>query len=149
MDIHLNKLLKRAKAIGYDVVVHDSAKKWFVDEVFTSKFGVRALKRLIQEQVENPLSLLIMQDRIHPGQDVFLNVDDTGRKLRVYAKAGNKEVVPEIAKNPEHEMIKEAAAKAEAEQNEDPVPDIKPPQEAEEESIEAVNKTENDTEPHE
>lgn len=148
VDIHLNKLLKRAKAIGYDVVVHDSAKKWFVDEVFTSRFGVRALKRLIQEQVENPLSLLIMQDRIHPGQEVFLNVDDSGRKLRVYAKAGNKEVVPEITKNPEQEMIKEATAKAEAEaaaQEEDPVPDIKPPQETEEEPIEAVdNKAEDE-----
>ena len=89
--------------------------------------------------MENPLSLLIMQERIHPGQEVFLNVDDTGRKLRVYAKAGNKEVVPEVAKNPEQDMIKQAAAEAEAAaQDEDPVPDIKPPQEAEEESIEAV-----------
>ncbi|MBQ3695920.1 MAG: ATP-dependent Clp protease ATP-binding subunit [Alphaproteobacteria bacterium] len=149
VDIHLNKLLKRAKNVGYDVVVHDSAKKWFVDEVFTSRFGVRALKRLIQEQVENPLSLLIMQDRIHPGQEVFLNVDSTGRKLRVYAKAGNKEVVPEIAQNPEQEMIKKAAAEAEvAQQDEDPVPDIKPPQEAtEEESIEAVEEpTKDDSE---
>ena len=142
VDIHLNKLLKRAKNVGYNVVVHDSAKKWFVDEVFTSRFGVRALKRLIQEQVENPLSLLIMQNRIHPGQEVFLNVDDSGRKLRVYAKAGDKEVVPEITQNPEQDMIKQAAAEAEAAQDEDPVPDIKPPQEAEEESIEAVdNKT--------
>ena len=141
VDIHLNKLLKRAKAVGYDVVVHDSAKQWFVDEVFTSRFGVRALKRLIQEQVENPLSLLIMQDRIHPGQEVFLNVDDTGRKLRVYAKAGNKEVVPDITQNPEQEMIKKAAAEAAAAaaQEEDPVPDIKPPQETEEEAIEATD----------
>ncbi len=142
VDIHLNKLLKRAQLVGYNVVVHDSAKQWFVDEVFTSKFGVRALKRLIQEQVENPLSLLIMQDRIHPGQEVFLNVDDSGRKLRVYAKAGNKEVVPEVAQNPEQDMIKQAAAEAAAAEDEDPVPDIKPPQEAEEESIEPVENSE-------
>ncbi|MBQ4472364.1 MAG: ATP-dependent Clp protease ATP-binding subunit, partial [Alphaproteobacteria bacterium] len=149
VDIHLNKLLKRAENVGYHVVVHDSAKQWFVDEVFTSKFGVRALKRLIQEQVENPLSLLIMQERIHPGQEVFLNVDDSGRKLRVYAKAGNKEVVPEPIKTPEKELIEQAAAQAEAEaatQEEDPVPDIKPPKEEEkEESIEAVdNKAEDE-----
>lgn len=84
VDIHLNKLLKRARTIGYNVIVHDSAKDWFVDEVFTSKFGVRALKRLIQNQVENPLSLLIMQEKIKTNQDVFLNVDKTGRKLRIY-----------------------------------------------------------------
>lgn len=86
VDIHLNKLLKRARGIGYNVVVDDQAKNWFVDEVYTSKFGVRALKRLIQNQVENPLSFLIMQEKIKPGQDVFLNVDKSGRKLQIYAK---------------------------------------------------------------
>ncbi len=87
VDIHLNKLLKRAKAIGLNIIIDDKAKDWFVDEVFTSKFGVRALKRLIQEQVENPLSLLIMQERIKAGQDVFLRVDPAShRKLQVLAK---------------------------------------------------------------
>ncbi len=90
VDIHLNKLLKRAKAVGYNVVVADRAKDWFVDEVFTSKFGVRALKRLIQNQVENPLSFLIMQEKIKPGQDVFLNVDKTGRKLQIYSKTARR-----------------------------------------------------------
>lgn len=87
VDIHLNKLLKRAKAVGLNIIVDDKAKDWFVDEVFTSKFGVRALKRLIQEQVENPLSLLIMQERIKAGQDVFLRVDPASRrKLQVLAR---------------------------------------------------------------
>ncbi len=91
VDIHLEKLLKRARSIGYNVVVADRAKDWFVDEVFTSKFGVRALKRLIQNQVENPLSFLIMQERIKLGQDVFLNVDKTGRKLQIYSKTRKTE----------------------------------------------------------
>ena len=90
VDIHLNKLLKRARGLGYNVVVADSAKDWFVDEVFTSKFGVRALKRLIQNQVENPLSFLIMQEKIKPGQEVYLNVDKTGRKLQIYSKSNAK-----------------------------------------------------------
>ncbi len=87
VDIHLNKLLKRGKAVGLNIIVDEKAKDWFVDEVFTSKFGVRALKRLIQEQVENPLSLLIMQERIQAGQDVFLRVDPAShRKLQVLAR---------------------------------------------------------------
>ncbi len=81
VEIHLGKLLKRAAAIGYQVTVDEKAKDWFVDEVFASKFGVRALKRLIQDQVENPLSLLIMQEKIAPGIPVFLNVDPSGRKV--------------------------------------------------------------------
>ena len=122
VEIHLGKLLKRAKAINYNVTVDEKAKDWFVDEVFTSKFGVRALKRLIQEQVETPLSLLIMQDRIHPGQEVFLGVDPSGRKLRVFAKAANQIIeAPKTTTPPEEEI--------QPEQPEDPVPDICPPQE--------------------
>ncbi len=143
VEIHLNKLLKRAKAVGYNVVVHESAKKWFVDEVFTSKFGVRALKRLIQEQVENPLSLLVMQEKIHPGQELFLNVDETGRKLRIYLKSGsNAQAMPAPAVTPEKEMIAEAAAEAEHQPDEeDPMPNIRPPQEEEENTIEAVEES--------
>ncbi len=87
VDIHLNKLLKRSQQAGYTIQIADSAKDWFVDEVFTSKFGVRALKRLIQNQVENPLSFLIMQGKVKQGSEVFLNVDKGGRKLQIYARS--------------------------------------------------------------
>ncbi len=116
VEIHLGKLLKRAAAIGYQVTVDEKAKDWFVDEVFASKFGVRALKRLIQDQVENPLSLLIMQEKIHPGIPVFLNVDSSGRKLQVYAKRGEakieppppaqeKEIIEEVVEEKEEEFV--------------------------------------------
>ena len=110
VDIHLNKLLKRAKTLGYNVVVSDTAKDWFVDEVYTSKFGVRALKRLIQNQVENPLAFLIMQEKIKQGQDVFLNVDKSGRKLQIYAKTvkQHEEVTPvDIPQNIDPEQAQE------------------------------------------
>ncbi len=87
VDIHLNKLLKRAAQVGYTITIADSAKDWFVDEVYTSKFGVRALKRLIQNQVENPLSFLIMQGKVKAGNEVFLNVDKSGRKLQIFARS--------------------------------------------------------------
>ncbi len=117
VEIHLNKLLKRAKALNYLVTVDEKAKDWFVDEVFTSKFGVRALKRLIQEQVETPLSLLIMQDRIHPGQPVFLNVDESGRKLRIYAKPATANAPAMEIKTPEKQPEAEEEDPIEAVEN--------------------------------
>jgi len=91
--------------------VDEKAKDWFVDEVFASKFGVRALKRLIQDQVENPLSLLIMQEKIHPGIPVFLNVDPSGRKLQVYAKRGEAKIEPPPPAQ-EKEIVEEAVEEA-------------------------------------
>lgn len=121
VDIHLNKLLKRAQVAGYHITVADQAKDWFVDEVFTSKFGVRALKRLIQNQVENPLSFLIMQDKIRAGQEVFLNVDKTGRKLQIYTKSSVQNAQPKDEKpaetktsaNTEEKEVKRATPKKE------------------------------------
>ena len=86
IEIHLGKLLKRAQAVGYHVTVDDKAKQWFVDEVFTSKFGVRALKRLLQHEIENPLAFLIMQGKVQPGQEVLVTMNDTGKKVVMYGK---------------------------------------------------------------
>ncbi len=86
IDIHLNKLIKRAAAEKYDLTVDDRAKQWFVDEVFTSKFGVRALKRLLQHQIENPLAFLIMQEKVKPGSDVLVTMDETGKKVQIFSK---------------------------------------------------------------
>ena len=86
IEIHLNKMVKRAAGIGYRLEVTPEAKKWFVDEVYTSKFGVRALKRLLQHQIENPLAFLIMQGRVKPGEDVLVGMNSTGKKVQIYAK---------------------------------------------------------------
>ena len=90
VDIHLNKLLKRAEALGYHIEVRDNAKDWFVDEVFTSKFGVRALKRLLQQKIENPLAFLIMQGKVNPGQEVIVTMDKEGKKVQMFGKANPK-----------------------------------------------------------
>lgn len=131
VDIHLNKLLKRAKAVNLNVMVDEKAKDWFVDEVFTSKFGVRALKRLIQEQVETPLSMLIMQGRIKAGQDVYLRVDpNSKRKLQVLAKTAQIIQTEEIISAPTHE---EEPEENREEENEDPIPEIHAPSDDSEE----------------
>jgi ATP-dependent Clp protease ATP-binding subunit ClpC len=65
VDIHLNKFVKRAKAVGLRAELTLEARKWFADEVFIAKNGVREIKRLIQHHIENPLSVLMMYDKVH------------------------------------------------------------------------------------
>lgn len=52
VDIHLNKFVKRAKAVGLRAELTLEARKWFADEVFIAKNGVREIKRLIQHHIE-------------------------------------------------------------------------------------------------
>lgn len=87
--IHLNKLLKRAEVLDYHVTVDEKAQNWFVDEVYTSKFGVRALKRLLQHQIENPLAFLIMQDKVKPGQSILVTMNAEGKKVQMFVKKKN------------------------------------------------------------
>lgn len=70
VDIHLNKFVKRAKAVGLRAELTLEARKWFADEVFIAKNGVREIKRLIQHHIENPLSVLMMYDKVS-GEDLI------------------------------------------------------------------------------
>ena len=90
VGIHLSKVLKRLQGIGYTITVPPETQHWFVEEVFTSKFGVRALKRLIQEQIENPMANLIMQGRLKAGDKILLAVEQTGQKLQILTKTEAK-----------------------------------------------------------
>lgn len=79
VDIHLNKFVKRAKAVGLRAELTLEARKWFADEVFIAKNGVREIKRLIQHHIENPLSVLMMYDKV-TGEDLVKIVRPVGKK---------------------------------------------------------------------
>ncbi|MGD9637728.1 MAG: AAA family ATPase [Alphaproteobacteria bacterium] len=81
VEIHLNKLIKRAKAKDIFLNITLEAKKWLSEEVYVAKNGVRELKRLLQHNVENPVAELIMQDKVLPGYTV--TVDVSGNKLKI------------------------------------------------------------------
>lgn len=79
VDIHLNKFVKRAKAVGLKAELTLEARKWFADEVFIAKNGVREIKRLIQHHIENPLSVLMMYDKVD-GRDLVKIVRPKDKK---------------------------------------------------------------------
>ncbi|MCQ2914839.1 MAG: ATP-dependent Clp protease ATP-binding subunit [Alphaproteobacteria bacterium] len=85
VDIHLNKFVKRAKAVNVKAELTLEARKWFADEVFIAKNGVREIKRLIQHHIENPLSVLMMYDKVGP--------DDLVKIIRPKDKKGVEIVV--------------------------------------------------------
>ncbi len=79
VDIHLNKFVKRAKAVNLHVELTLEARKWFADEVYIAKNGVREIKRLIQHNIENPLSILIMYDQVS-SQDLIKIIRPKNKK---------------------------------------------------------------------
>ena len=81
--------LKRVEALlqaqRLDLEVPEAALDWLAAEGFDPQFGARPLKRLIQHAVVNPLSRLVLQGQLQPGNLARLAVLDG--QLRVEAEA--------------------------------------------------------------
>ncbi len=60
------------QAIG--ITVKKKAKEFLIDKGFDEKFGARPLRRLLQKEVEDPLSLEILKGRFKSGDTIDIDV---------------------------------------------------------------------------
>ncbi len=81
VGIQLRKLLNRAKEQKIDLEFSVRLRKWLVAEVYASKYGVRALKRLIQHEIENKLAWLLLNERIKAGDKPIVDMDSAERNI--------------------------------------------------------------------
>jgi ATP-dependent Clp protease ATP-binding subunit ClpB len=72
-----------SKRIGLDMP--DEVLAWLGREGFDPQMGARPLKRLVQSSVVNPLSRMLLDGRLRPGEIARLRVE--GAELRVEAEA--------------------------------------------------------------
>ena len=73
---HLRELLENRK-IALELT--DTAKKRLADDGYDPIFGARPLKRLIQQQISNELSLHLLQGEFREGDRVLVDVDGDGK----------------------------------------------------------------------
>ncbi len=69
-DIQLNELQKRMAKHNFRLVVADKVKEKLVQEGFDPHFGARPLKRTIQQLIENPLSIEILEGKLAEGSEI-------------------------------------------------------------------------------
>jgi ATP-dependent Clp protease ATP-binding subunit ClpB len=70
VDIQLEKLKKRLAQQQLTLDVDAAAKKLLAKEGYDPQFGARPLKRAIQEQVLNPLSMRLLEGDFKPGDKI-------------------------------------------------------------------------------
>ena len=68
----------------------DGALNYLANKGYEPAYGARPLKRLIQQEVETPLSRLMVKGEVLPGDTIFLTGDDRG--LRLERKAAEKQI---------------------------------------------------------
>ena len=76
VDIQLEKLQKRFAQQQLTLDVDNAAKKLLAKEGYDPQFGARPLKRAIQEQVLNPLSMRLLEGDFKPGDKIKVTADD-------------------------------------------------------------------------
>jgi len=79
VDIQLARLLRRIEKQGLRLELTDAAKKFLAKEGYDPAFGARPLKRVIQRELLDPLSLRILEGAFHEGQTI--RADAEGDKI--------------------------------------------------------------------
>ncbi len=67
-----------------------AAVDWIAERGFQPEFGARPMRRVIQREVDNQLSRLLLDGQITPGQDVDVDVADDRLTFSVLVQAGSQ-----------------------------------------------------------
>ncbi|WP_417881826.1 ATP-dependent Clp protease ATP-binding subunit [Xanthomarina gelatinilytica] len=83
IDIELEKLIERIKALGYTLKLSKKAKDYIADKGFDKQYGARPLKRAIQKYIEDKLAEEIINSNIQEGDTIAMDLDNKSQELTV------------------------------------------------------------------
>jgi ATP-dependent Clp protease ATP-binding subunit ClpB len=89
IDVQLEKLRKNLDERGITIELDDSARDLLVAEGYDPVYGARPLKRAIQNLVQNPLAVSLLNGEIASGQTVKVSAE--GREIRFLPVEGAKQ----------------------------------------------------------
>ena len=75
VDIQINELRKRLKEKKIEIEISKEAKELLADKGYDPVYGARPLKRTIQQEIQNPLALRILEGEYREGDTVKIGVD--------------------------------------------------------------------------
>lgn len=75
-DIQLRELQKRLAKYNFRLNVTDRVKEKLTQEGYDPHFGARPLKRTIQQMIENPLSMEILEGKLTEGSEIKVDMSD-------------------------------------------------------------------------
>jgi ATP-dependent Clp protease ATP-binding subunit ClpB len=78
VDIQIKRLQKLLDERQITIELDDAAREWLAREGYDPAYGARPLKRVIQKNVQDPLSELVIAGKIKDGDAVHVSAVDTG-----------------------------------------------------------------------
>lgn len=78
VDIQVARLQKRLDDHRIKLALTDKAKDWLAQNGYDAEFGARPLKRLIQQELENPLAMRLLSGEVSDGTTVRIDATKEG-----------------------------------------------------------------------
>jgi len=82
-DLQIQNLNKRLEDKKIVITLDEEAKRFIAEKGFDPVFGARPLKRVIQQEIENPLSLELLKGTIMDGDNIRFTLDSDKQRLVV------------------------------------------------------------------
>lgn len=83
IELELGEILARAERRGYTIRITPEAKQALAEQGFEQKYGARALKRTLTEQIEEPLSTLIIEGHLREGDTLLVERNGQAITLKI------------------------------------------------------------------
>jgi ATP-dependent Clp protease ATP-binding subunit ClpB len=83
VDIRLREVEERLGDKKMTLDIDDAAKRYLVSIGYSTTYGARPLNRAIQKELLNPLSVMLLSDRIRDGERVRVRFDGPRNRLYV------------------------------------------------------------------
>lgn len=91
IDIELKGLYERIGNIGYKLVIDDDAKRFVAEKGYDVQFGARPLKRSIQNNLEDGMAEVILNEELHEGDTIHVQLNETNDGLKMDVEKGMNE----------------------------------------------------------
>ncbi|MGC9521303.1 MAG: ATP-dependent chaperone ClpB [Anaerolineae bacterium] len=76
VDIQVGYLRRLLKEQQMDIELTEAAKRFLADEGYDPVYGARPLKRAIQRELQDPLSMAVLEGRFGAGDTVYVDYDE-------------------------------------------------------------------------
>ena len=76
VDLQIAEVQARLDEHDIHVTLSDEAKHWLAEEGFDPQFGARPLRRVIQREVESPLSIRLLRGEFKTGDHILVNLEE-------------------------------------------------------------------------
>ncbi|MFP4456100.1 MAG: ATP-dependent Clp protease ATP-binding subunit [Clostridia bacterium] len=82
VSLMMEEVEQRLDDMGIEIVISQSGLDLLVEQGYDSDYGARPLRRVIRRKIENPLSEMLLAEKVGKGSKVIIKADKEGKEFK-------------------------------------------------------------------